>query len=142
VRPDVAVLDVGCGTGVLAIAAACLGAARVVAVDVDEAAVAATGANASTNGVAGVVQASADPLATLDGPFEMVVANIHAPTLIELAPELRRLLASDGRLVLSGLSPGQSSMVGAAMRPLEVVSVTGCDDWVALVLEPVRPASS
>jgi ribosomal protein L11 methyltransferase len=142
VRPDTTVLDVGCGTGVLAIAAARLGSAAVVAVDIDDAAVEVTRANASLNGVAGAVRASSEPLPAIDGPFELIVANISASTLVLLAPELRRLSAPNGRIVLSGLSPGQSSIVSAAMRPLDVVSSLCRDDWVALVLEPVRRASS
>lgn len=128
------VLDVGCGTGVLAIAAALGGADRVVGVDVAEAAELATKANAVRNGVADRVSVVAADLASLDDGFEVVLANIHAPILIELAPQLRRLVRPGGSLLLSGLSPAQPSTVMAAMRPLRLVAESELDEWVALEL--------
>ncbi len=139
VNRDSSVLDVGCGTGVLAIAGARLGAGVVEAIDIDEAAVIATRANATLNGVGDLVRASVRPLTAIAGPFDTVVANIHAAVLVELATDLRRLVGRAGTLILSGLSPGQTSVVAAALRPLVVVSATRRDDWVALTL---RPASS
>ena len=86
--PGARVLDVGCGSGVLAVVAALLGAAEVVAVDVDPEAVAATEANAAANGVADRVRARSSPVAELDEPYDVVVANIGGRTLFDLAGDL------------------------------------------------------
>lgn len=149
VRPGGAVLDVGSGSGVLAVAAARLGAARVVAVDIDPAAVAATRANAAANGVADRIEASSvgppggraggqDPpvgsLASLPGPFDVVVANIGAATLVALASDLVGLVAPGGVAVLSGLLDPPPPEVGAAHAPLAVAGVPSLDGWSALVL--------
>lgn len=133
------VLDVGCGSGVLAVAAALLGATDVTAIDVAAPAVAATVANAELNGVSESVHASATPLAGVAGSFDVTMANIHAPQLKTMAAELRRVLDPGGWLGLSGISRAQESGVAAAMEPLELVERTERDDWVALVLRsPAR----
>lgn len=157
-RPQAAVLDVGCGSGVLAVAAARLGAVRVVAVDIDPAAVAATSANAAANGVADRLEvvavvagrSDADPTVlarsdrvgaiplrqdgSVDGRFDVVVANIGARALVDLAPALRAHLAPGGTLVLSGLLDPPPAEVAAAFAPLEVAEVRRLDGWVALLL--------
>ncbi|MCB9729849.1 MAG: 50S ribosomal protein L11 methyltransferase [Deltaproteobacteria bacterium] len=107
----VAVLDVGTGTGILAIAAALLGAGRVVAIDNDRDAVAIAAENARANGVGGRVEASSDALSRVRGEFDLVVANILAPVLMGMAPELVRHTAPGGLLVLSGILAGQADGV-------------------------------
>jgi ribosomal protein L11 methyltransferase len=87
------VLDVGCGTGVIAVMAAMIGGSSVRAVDVANAAVEATRDNAARNGVADRVDADTTPAGDIDDSFHLVVANILAPTLVELADDLRRLTA-------------------------------------------------
>ncbi|MDH4364690.1 MAG: 50S ribosomal protein L11 methyltransferase [Acidimicrobiia bacterium] len=87
------VLDVGCGTGVLAIAAALSGAGPVDALDIAPAALVATRANAVRNRVAGRMELVDADLARCPGPYDLVLANIHAEVLTALAPDLRRLLA-------------------------------------------------
>ena len=99
--PGVAVLDVGCGSGVLALGAAALGAAPVVAVDADPVAVAATAASAIAAGLG--VDASTRPVGELTGRFDLVVANIGAAALRALAPAIAARVAPGGRLVLAGL---------------------------------------
>jgi ribosomal protein L11 methyltransferase len=142
------VLDVGCGSGVLSVSAARLGAARVTAVDVDRRAIAATRANAARNDAGATVTASVTPVAALTGAFDVIVANIAAATLIELAPALQSRLASGGWLGLSGISPAQVSVVGAAYRSTDVVATPTEGDWAALVVTARgadgyrRPASS
>ena len=94
VLPGSTVLDVGCGSGVLAVAAARLGAGRVVAIDIDPAAHEATLDNAARNGVA--VEVSATPLGEVAGRFDVVVANLLAPTLVELAAPLGERVGEQG----------------------------------------------
>lgn len=103
------VLDVGTGSGLLAIAAARLGAARVVATDNDPVALEVAAENAARNGVE--LELSGEPPDRLDGEFELVVANILANTLVELAPGIAARLAPGGTLLLSGILGGQEDAV-------------------------------
>jgi ribosomal protein L11 methyltransferase len=96
------VLDLGCGSGILAIAAAKLGASRIVAIDIDPQAIKATRANAAENGVADVIEAREGTLESESEQFDIVVANISGLTLERLAPLLARALAPGGRLIASG----------------------------------------
>jgi ribosomal protein L11 methyltransferase len=129
------VLDVGCGSGVLSIAAALLGADKIEAIDIAEASVNSTAANAELNHVADRVTSSATPLAAVTGRFDIVLANIHAPVLIDMAADFRRRLKAGGWLGLAGISPAQTSVVAAAMHPLRVVGQRADDGWAALVLQ-------
>lgn len=131
-----AVLDVGTGTGVLAVAAARLGARRVVAIDIDPEAVRATEINAESNGVAALVEASDTPLAELDGSFDVVVANVLAGALVELAPGLVARVRVDGVLVLSGIIESREAIVVDTFGTLgwRVTDRRESDDWLALVL--------
>lgn len=133
-RRGCAVLDVGCGSGVLAIGASRWGAARVVAIDLAPAAVPVTLDNAARNGVPGQVEVSNTPLARLEGRFDVVVANILAPTLVELSADLLRVLADEGTLVLSGVLAGRFDHVAAAMAPARLEHVDELDGWAALTM--------
>jgi ribosomal protein L11 methyltransferase len=128
------VLDVGCGSGVLAVSAAALGASGVVAVDIEPAALPVTLANAMWNGVANRVAASTAALADVPGAFAIVVANIGAAALTDLAADLWGRVAPGGWLGLSGLSPAQLSTVGAAFPAARVLKTPHLDDWSALIL--------
>ena len=121
------VLDYGCGSGILAIAAAKLGAARVDAVDLDPEAVETTRANAHANAVE-VHAASPDALPAAD--YDVVVANILAQPLIVLAP----LLAQRARrLALSGILESQGEEVARAYRPKLRMAIADRDSgWVLL----------
>ena len=116
------VLDLGCGSGILAIAAArALPGASIVAVDFDRRSVAVAEANAGINGVAarvGFVCAAGvtAPLVRQRAPFGLIVANILAGPLIALAPDLRRVGAPGGFVVLSGLLTREARPVIAAIR--------------------------
>lgn len=132
--PGATVLDVGCGSGVLAIAACLLGAARADALDISPAAIEATEANAARNGVTAKVVATADPIASVEGPYDVVVANILAPTLIELADDLRRLVGPSGVLIVGGLLAERHDHVLAALAPMQLVGRHEREVWVALTL--------
>jgi ribosomal protein L11 methyltransferase len=111
-----------------------LGAGSVRAVDVASAAVEATRDNASRNGVAELVEVDTTPVSELDGPYGLVVANILAPTLVELAGDLRRLTRPDGHLVISGILAERHEHVLAALAPMIVEQVDSLDGWVAVAL--------
>ena len=111
-RAGARVLDVGTGSGLLAIAARKLGAAEVAGNDVDPVAIDVARENAAANGVA--LDLRAEGLDGLPGPYDVVVANILANTLVELAPAISARLARGGLLFLSGILGGQEDEVRAA----------------------------
>ena len=124
------VLDYGCGSGILAIAAARLGAGRVAGVDIDPQAVVAARDNAERNGVTALFADSADPVA---GEYDVVVANILSNPLRVLAPAICAHVRPGGRLALSGILREQiDEIVGiyAQWLPLQVADVR--EDWVCL----------
>lgn len=130
-HPGASVLDVGTGTGVLALMARKLGAGRVVGLDTDPTSVALARENAALNGISGV-ELSGVSLAAVAGPFDLVVANILANTLVELAPALVRLTGD--RLVLAGVLAHQEAEVRRAFTARGVVDDGGAreGDWVRL----------
>lgn len=124
------VLDYGCGSGILAIAAAMLGARAVHGVDIDAQAVQATQDNAAVNGV--TIQASL-PDGLADGQFDVVVANILSNPLKVLAPMLSGRVLPGGQLVLSGVLARQAEEVAAAYAPwLEMTVWQEREGWVCL----------
>jgi len=108
-RPGASVLDVGTGSGLLAIAARKLGAGRVAANDNDPVAVAVAGENAARNGA--VLELTGEPPGAIPGAFDLVVANILANVLVELAPSLKGKTAPGGELVLAGILVPQEEEV-------------------------------
>ncbi|MBX3724950.1 MAG: 50S ribosomal protein L11 methyltransferase [Xanthomonadales bacterium] len=128
------VLDFGCGSGILAVAAARLGAASVIAVDNDPQALTATQANASANGVADRVHAVAAGDWTAQGDCAVVVANILANTLVLLAGSLVQALRPGGRIALSGVLPEQGDEVVAAYAAHGVRYMDRCEreGWLLL----------
>jgi ribosomal protein L11 methyltransferase len=135
VRPGARVLDVGTGSGVLALAAARLGATHVEAVDIAPDAVEAASGNADRNGVADRVHPSLTPIEDVAGEFDVVVANIGAATLTALAPHLVAAVRPGGTLVLSGVLAEQVEVVAAAVTGVGVSAcATAADgEWRALV---------
>ena len=146
-RRFVHVLDLGCGTGLLAIGAAKLWRRPVLASDIDPVAVEVTRENARANGEAPLVRAFTadglvDPAIAAAAPFDLIVANIMASPLTRLAPEIARTLAPGGIAVLSGLLTWQENMVASFYRPRGLVLSSTRHDgaWSALTLErPKRP---
>lgn len=134
VSPGASVLDVGCGSGVLGICAAKFGAGRVDAIDISPATLQVVTENARTNGVAGRVQVSLTPLAAVDDTYDVVVANILAPALIELADDLRRVTSRAGVLIVSGLLADHHEHVEAALAPMRRIARDVREGWVALTL--------
>nr|WP_305793090.1 50S ribosomal protein L11 methyltransferase [Sedimenticola hydrogenitrophicus] len=106
-------IDFGCGSGILAVAALKLGAKRVYATDHDPQAMQATVANAEKNGVLERLQ-PCDPADLPGHPVDLVLANILAGTLIELKEQLTRLTRPGGRIILSGILSEQAQMVSDA----------------------------
>jgi ribosomal protein L11 methyltransferase len=135
------VLDVGTGSGVLAVAAAALGAKRVVGIDVDEVARAVARTNSELNQVDAVVEIADASIAEVTEQFEVVVANIDASTLIDCAPLIAARLAPSGILILSGLLETRESDVTAKFPDVACWSRRTEQDWVALSGERVRRLS-
>jgi ribosomal protein L11 methyltransferase len=105
--PGAGVLDVGCGAGVLGLAAAALGATRVLCVDIAGRAARATLANARENGLAGRLRVVQGSTQCVRGPFDLVMANLPWEIQMDKAPELSRLAAPAGVLILSGFRDNQ-----------------------------------
>jgi ribosomal protein L11 methyltransferase len=139
------VLDIGTGSGVLAMAAAKIWPARVVASDIDRVAVDAARANTRLNGVAPTIKllcaAGANTRAiTAQAPYDLIFANILLGPLLRLAVPLRRLMAPGARMVLSGLLPSHANAVLAIYRAqgLMLERRVPLDGWVTLVLRRAR----
>ena len=128
--PGCRVLDYGCGSGILAIAAARLGAGQVAGIDIDPQAVDAARANAERNGVSALFADSAQPVA---GEYDLVVANILSNPLRVLAPAICAHVRSGGSLALSGILREQAEeiiSIYARWLPMWVADVR--EDWVCL----------
>lgn len=130
------VVDYGCGSGILAVAAALLGAEDILATDIDPQALLATRDNAARNGVAERIRTClpGELGDAGEGTSDVVLANILAGPLVELAPRIVRLLRGNGRLVLSGLLRSQAGEVAEAYRALGIqLAIDGeLDGWVRL----------
>jgi ribosomal protein L11 methyltransferase len=128
------VLDLGTGSGILAMAAVQLGAGRVCAVDIDPQAVEVARENLALNGLAEQVECSTTPLESMTGSFDVILANILAEELIRLAPFLAERLNPGGSLVLSGILAEKEGLVrsGFADQPLTHLTTLQAGEWVAL----------
>ena len=143
-KPGQPMLDLGTGSGILAIAAAKLGAGPILAVDIDDEAVRVAGENARANGVAGQITLDTASLAeVLAGRYgaqwvgtPFVVANILARVIVTLLEQgLAQTVAPGGLLVLSGILDSQAYQVRAALAPngLTLLAQEQIDDWVAII---------
>ncbi|TLM63941.1 MAG: 50S ribosomal protein L11 methyltransferase [Deltaproteobacteria bacterium] len=133
--PPRRVLDVGAGSGILAMAAAALGAVEVVACEIDAEACQVAVENIAANGLQHLIAATTTPLETLPGTFDLVLANILAGENIRLAPHFLAHLAPGGHLALSGILIEQEAAVAAAFAPLPLTLVTidRRDEWSCLL---------
>jgi ribosomal protein L11 methyltransferase len=133
------VLDIGTGSGVLAIAAVKLGIENGVGLDIDPCAVAEASHNVRLNGLAGRIEISDRGLEGLDGLFSLVVANLRLPTLARLAAPIAALAMPGAALVVSGVQQEEQAAVVAAYgrQRFECVWSVAEDRWVGLVLNKV-----
>ncbi|MEH6548986.1 MAG: 50S ribosomal protein L11 methyltransferase [Pseudomonadales bacterium] len=131
---DKHIIDYGCGSGVLAVAALLLGARQAIGVDIDPQALIATQENARRNGIQSerLHTYVPDQFAT-DVEADIVLANILAGPLIELSSIISQLVKPGGQLVLSGILPQQAEQVAAAYAPwIQLAPATERDGWVRL----------
>jgi ribosomal protein L11 methyltransferase len=128
------VLDVGTGSGILAIAAVQLGAQRVCALDIDPQALEVARENLAANGLLDQVECSTAPLESLEGCFDVVLANILAEDLVRMAPVLAERLSAGGSLILSGILAEKEWMVrrGFESRSLEYRETLRQGEWLAV----------
>lgn len=132
VAAGLTVLDYGCGSGILALAALALGATRATAFDIDPQALIATRDNAARNALADRLRIE-EQTGTVAGPFDLVVANILAGPLRRLAPELAGHCRPGGAVLLAGLLDAQAAEVAAAYGPwFDIGTAARRDGWTAL----------
>ena len=134
--PD-AVLDVGTGSGVLALGALMMGVPRALGIDIDDEALRVAAENARINALDERLQLTRGGPETVTGTWPLVLANVLAAPLIEMAPALVRRVGHHGQLVLSGIPASVEPDVDHAYRRLGMrrVRVTSRAGWVALVLQ-------
>jgi ribosomal protein L11 methyltransferase len=143
--PGISVLDLGCGSGILGIAALKLGAARVLALDIDDLAIKATHQNAAYNDVQDRITALEGSLETLTSTarhFDLLLCNILAKTIIQLCDEgLGNVVRPGGKAILSGVIEDQADEVEAALRQtgLEPISRRLQGDWVVIAARKALP---
>ncbi len=136
-RPGAKVLDVGCGSGILSIAAVLLGARRAWGIDIDPEAVGYARENSTTNGTVDRCRFDTTPLAEITERFDLVLANLSAPVLIAEKAQLAERVADRGLLMWSGLLENDLAEVGAAPN-MDLATDRRRDDWVAQVWSPRR----
>jgi ribosomal protein L11 methyltransferase len=128
-------LDLGTGSGILAIAAGLLGAGRILALDIDPDAVEVALENLAMNGLSGKVECGTNPLESISERFDIIMANILAEELVRLAPWLASHLNPGGSLILSGILAEKEGLVrrGFAPHPLKFVETNISGDWAAML---------
>lgn len=130
------VLDLGCGSGILAILTARLGAASVEAIDIDNLAVGVARENCRINQV-DVLCHQGELKDAQNGPFDLIIANIIATVIIDLLPEMRAALKPGGRLIISGIIEPKAgeALKAAAANGMRLLEARNRNDWHAYLLE-------
>jgi ribosomal protein L11 methyltransferase len=130
-----ALLDLGTGSGILAMAANLLGAGRILALDIDPDAVEVARDNLALNGMTGNIECGTEPLESLAEDFDIILANILAEELVRLAPYLTERLLPGGALILSGILAEKEAFVraGFASQPLNYRRTLYSGEWVAML---------
>jgi len=134
-RPGDRVLDVGCGSGILAITAALLGAEPVIGCDIDQVAVKVAGENAALNGVENKISFhQGDLTSQVEGSFQLIVANIVADVIIRLCEDVGRYLTPGGLFLASGIIDQRRDDVAAVLeaKGFEIIEERANGGWVAL----------
>lgn len=128
-------LDLGTGSGILAMAASLLGAGRILALDIDPDAVEVARENLVLNQMSDLIECGTSPLETLTERFDIILANILAEELVRLAPYLTERLQSGGALILSGILAEKESLVrkGFSSQPLKYIQTASAGEWVAML---------
>lgn len=136
------VLDIGTGTGILGIAAARLGAERLLGIDTDPVAVEVARTNSVLNGVGAVFRSEGTVLSAVEGEFDLVLANLIAEILIDLAKEIVARCAPGGWLVLSGILREKSGWVAEEFLACGASLIEEATDgqWAALLLRKGNPS--
>lgn len=136
VRGGENVLDVGCGSGVLSIAAVLLGAASAVGTDIDPDAVAVAQRNADLNAATDDVRFSNEPLSEISGLYDIVLANIETRVLVHMPGDLQARLAPGGVLILSGILRTERQELLAAYASMRLRACLEEGEWCACLLTP------
>lgn len=132
------VLDIGTGTGILAMASAAFGADQVLAIDNDPEAVAIAKVNVHTNHMDWNIGVSNRSLEDLPGPYDLICANIVHDVLVDMAPEICRLAADGGRIILAGILAGdQETNIEQVYREngMDLLGAEHEEEWAALLLQ-------
>lgn len=135
-QPIARALDIGTGSGILAIAAAALGVGGVTALDTDPDAVAAARATAALNGVGQRIACTVADAASVTGAFPLVLANLLAGSHVSLAPRYRRLVSPDGHLILGGILADEAATIREALggHGFALAGEVEIDGWASLLL--------
>ena len=133
------VLDVGCGSGILSIAAIRLGAASSIAIDIEDDAVVVTERNAGLNGVESSIDASTTPLDAIDGAYDLVLANIETRVLVQMPDALRARMAPGATLILSGILRKERDELLEAYASMHLEELVEEGEWCACVLRQEAP---
>ena len=127
------VLDVGCGSGILSIAAVRLGAASAVGVDIEDDAIDVSRKNSKLNGVATSVEFSTTPLDDVEGTYDLVIANIETRVLVHMPEAVGARMAPRATLILSGILNRERDELLAAYSGMELEEVVEEGEWCACV---------
>lgn len=135
-KPGDRVIDVGCGSGILSIAAARLGAGTILAMDLDEVAVKTTNMNAEVNALSDKIEIKQNNLLEgITGPVDLVVSNILAEIIVRFIEEAYHCLVEDGLFITSGIIAQKEEEVTIALKQagFKIVESIMLEDWVSIV---------